>query len=194
MSTRLTAVVGAILALTMVSLEGQSPEPASRTRLVVTRPLRRLELRDADAVRAAGGSRRLPFFTDEQAKAFEADQIGRNDRDRRDGGSAVDAARGVAEFWFDRGTRVGTLDGKKPTSWVIDPPDGRVPPLTPAARARAAAQERGPARSSGRWPGEPVAAGALPGVQCRAADRPRSLQQLPADFPDAPTRWSSTPR
>jgi hypothetical protein len=80
------------------------------------------------------------FFTAEQAATFEADTIGSSDRDRRDGGAAVDAARGVAEYWFDRGTHVGTLDGRMRTSWVIDPPDGRVPPLTPAARARQAAR------------------------------------------------------
>src|SRR5262249_36723197 len=40
------------------------------------------------------------YFTDEEA----ADMLARNDRDRRDGGAAVDAARGVADFWFDRGT------------------------------------------------------------------------------------------
>jgi hypothetical protein len=80
------------------------------------------------------------FFTDEQAATFEANTIGSNDRDRRDGGAAVDAARGVGDYWFDRGTHVGTLDGRKRTSWVIDPPDGRVPPLTPEARARAAAR------------------------------------------------------
>jgi hypothetical protein len=81
-----------------------------------------------------------PFFTDEEAATFVADTLARNDRDRRDGGAAVDAARGVADFWFDRGTGVAALDGRKLTSLVIDPPDGRVPPLTPEARARAAAR------------------------------------------------------
>jgi hypothetical protein len=80
------------------------------------------------------------FFTDEQAAKFEADTIGSNDRDRRDGGAAADTARGVGEYWFDRGTHVGSLQGKKRTSWVIDPPDGRVPPLTAEARARNAAR------------------------------------------------------
>jgi hypothetical protein len=81
-----------------------------------------------------------PYFTDEEAKAFVADALARNDRDRRDGGAAVDAARGVADFWFDRGTGVAMLDGKRLTSLVIDPPDGRVPPLTPDGRARADAR------------------------------------------------------
>ena len=81
-----------------------------------------------------------PYFTDEEAAKFVADTIGRNDRDRRDGGAAVDSARGVADFWFDRGTGVATIDGKKLTSLVIDPPDGRVPALTVEARERQAAR------------------------------------------------------
>jgi hypothetical protein len=134
-ATRLLASLG-VLTLAVVSLHGQSRPSASASRdLTGVWSFATLTPFERPADLAA-----VPFFTDEQAKAFEADQIGRNDRDRRDGGSAVDAARGVAEFWFDRGTRVGTLDGKKPTSWVIDPPDGRVPPLTPAARTRAAAR------------------------------------------------------
>ena len=48
-------------------------------------------------------------------------------------------------FWLDRGTR-----STGQTSLIVDPPDGRIPPLTPAAQqdedARAAARrERGPA-------------------------------------------------
>ena len=81
-----------------------------------------------------------PFFTDEQARAFEEQTIGRGDRDRRDGGAAVDVGRAVNDYWFDRGTRVAVVDGRKPTSLVIDPPDGRVPALTPQARAAAAAR------------------------------------------------------
>ena len=82
----------------------------------------------------------VEYFTDAQAAEFEAQTIGRNDRDRRDGGAATDAARGVADFWFDRGEHVASFEGKKRTSWVIDPPDGRVPALTPDARARQAAR------------------------------------------------------
>ena len=80
------------------------------------------------------------FFTDTQAAEFEAQTIGRNDRDRRDGGAATDAARGVADFWFDRGGHVASLHGRKRASWVIDPPDGKVPPLTAEARARLTAR------------------------------------------------------
>ncbi|HLK48001.1 MAG TPA: hypothetical protein VKT49_07695 [Bryobacteraceae bacterium] len=37
------------------------------------------------------------------------------------------------QLWFDRGTKVV---GTRRSSLVIDPPDGRVPPLTPAAQKR----------------------------------------------------------
>ena len=40
---------------------------------------------------------------------------------------------GYNQFWFDRGTKVV---GTRRSSLVIDPPDGRVPALTPAAQKR----------------------------------------------------------
>ena len=39
------------------------------------------------------------------------------------------------QFWFDFGTRV--VDDKR-TSLIVDPADGRLPPLTPGAEKRAA--------------------------------------------------------
>ena len=41
------------------------------------------------------------------------------------------------EFWYDRGT---TLVEDKRTSLIVDPPDGRIPPLTAEAEKRAAAR------------------------------------------------------
>ena len=43
---------------------------------------------------------------------------------------------GYNNFWLDPGTRYTTVDGRKRASLLIDPPDGRVPALTDAARAR----------------------------------------------------------
>ncbi len=37
-------------------------------------------------------------------------------------------------FWMDRGTDVNVIDGKIPTSILIEPKDGRLPPMTPEAR------------------------------------------------------------
>jgi hypothetical protein len=46
---------------------------------------------------------------------------------------------GYNTFWLDRGTHYSTVDGQKRSSIVIDPPDGRVPALTPEARQRSMA-------------------------------------------------------
>ncbi len=67
------------------------------------------------------------FLTAEEAAAFEQ----RTDEHRGD----VLAVH--APEWLDYGKRMGT---DRRTSLIIDPPDGRVPPLTPAARARVTAR------------------------------------------------------
>ncbi|MDA1092362.1 MAG: hypothetical protein O3A25_03685 [Acidobacteria bacterium] len=81
-------------------------------------------------------------FTDEQAAEFSADAIRRRSRDSSTSDRAARVASGdiipYNDFWFDEGTAVTT----QRTSLVVDPADGRIPPLTPAAGARAAAAER----------------------------------------------------
>lgn len=73
------------------------------------------------------------FFTAEEAAAFERNRLNEVNRDRRDGGNQTDAARAYNEAWFDRGTKVSKLQR---TSLISNPPDGRVPPLTPQAKAK----------------------------------------------------------
>jgi len=73
------------------------------------------------------------FYTKEEAAAYEAQRMKDLNRDRRDGGNAVDAARAYNDSWFDRGAHLGR---NLRTSRVIDPPDGRFPPLTPEAQMR----------------------------------------------------------
>jgi hypothetical protein len=46
---------------------------------------------------------------------------------------------GYNTFWLDRGTHYSTVDGQKRSSIIVDPADGRVPPLTAEARQRSAA-------------------------------------------------------
>jgi hypothetical protein len=57
-----------------------------------------------------------------------------------------DGSRGAAgnvggynSFWLDPGSTFTIVNGEARTSIVVDPPDGRVPPLTPAARQRLSA-------------------------------------------------------
>ena len=87
-------------------------------------------------------------LTEEEAAAFaeaESRRLNRDLIDSAQGGLnyAPESEGGVVpynEFWYDRGTTVITS-----TSLVIDPPDGRLPPLTPEAQRRADVQ-----RESGR--------------------------------------------
>jgi hypothetical protein len=80
------------------------------------------------------------FLSDVEAAAFVRDTMERNNRDRRDGGADVDVARAVNDGWFDRGSALARHNGRFRTSLITDPPNGRLPALTPAARARATAQ------------------------------------------------------
>jgi hypothetical protein len=78
-------------------------------------------------------------ITDGEAAAYVRDLLERNNRDRRDGGAEVDVARAVNDGWFDRGTALARVNGRFRTSLIVDPPNGRVPPVTDAARDRARA-------------------------------------------------------
>jgi hypothetical protein len=77
------------------------------------------------------------FLTEDEAAAYEKQVIEASNRDRRDGTPDEDVARAYNEFWFDRGTRIAAT---RRTSLIVDPPDGRIPPLTPEARQRNAAR------------------------------------------------------
>ncbi len=43
---------------------------------------------------------------------------------------------GYNYFWIDAGDRVAAVNGEFRSSLIIDPPNGKIPPLIPAARAR----------------------------------------------------------
>jgi hypothetical protein len=74
------------------------------------------------------------FFTPEEVAAMEKRAEEQSGDESRSKGTRGDVERAYNDFWWDRGTKVTTLR----TSMVVDPPDGRVPPQTDAARKRAA--------------------------------------------------------
>lgn len=81
-------------------------------------------------------------LSEQEAVEFEKQELNNVNADRRDGSSVTDVNRAYNEFWRDR----GKITPDRRTSLIIDPPDGRVPPLTPAAQKRAAesaAENRG---------------------------------------------------
>ena len=71
--------------------------------------------------------------TDEEAEEFAQRRVQTTDKDRRDGGAAADIERAYNDFWWDFGKRIA-----RQPSLVVDPPDGRVPALVPAAQKRLA--------------------------------------------------------
>jgi len=74
----------------------------------------------------------------EEADAWVRQTLERNNRDRRDGGAEADLGRAYNDYWFDRGTALASVNGQIRTSLITDPADGRLPSLTPEARARTA--------------------------------------------------------
>src|SRR4029434_7025273 len=77
-------------------------------------------------------------FSDAEAASFERDENLRQNRD------LIDPKKGGAqylpgsvipynEFWYERGSKIV---GSKRTSLIVDPPDGRIPPLTPEAQRK----------------------------------------------------------
>jgi hypothetical protein len=73
-------------------------------------------------------------LTEAEAIEFEKAELGSVNADRRDGSGVTDVNRAYNEFWRDR----GKITPDRRTSLIVDPPDGRVPPLTAGAQKRAA--------------------------------------------------------
>ena len=72
------------------------------------------------------------FFTEEEAAAFEANRLA--ELAVRDDQEPADIVGNYNQFWFDPGE---TVSDTNQTSIVIDPSNGRVPPLKAAAQAKA---------------------------------------------------------
>jgi hypothetical protein len=92
-------------------------------------------------------------LTEEETAELQKQTLENRNTDRRDGkGTDADVARAYNEFWWDRGNVLNR------TSLIVDPPDGKLPPVTPAGQkimdARAEAKlSRGPADS---WEDRPL--------------------------------------
>ncbi len=82
------------------------------------------------------------FASDEEAAAFEREENQRQNRDLIDpeAGGLMYPPGGVVpynKFWYDRGDKVV---GTKRTSLIVDPPNGRLPEMTPEGKKRAEAR------------------------------------------------------
>ena len=101
-----------------------------------------LERREEHADRA--------FLTDEEVAEANLNAATFASSERRDELSAErDVGLAYNQFWWDR----GQSDGR--TSLIVDPPDGRLPPLQPAAQSRADERRAGAEARRGRVPEGP---------------------------------------
>jgi hypothetical protein len=78
-------------------------------------------------------------LTPEEARAFQEAALAAADVDNWDDEAKVDVEGAYNTFWWDWGTEVNE---DLRTSLIVDPPDGRLPAITPEARARMEEQNR----------------------------------------------------
>jgi hypothetical protein len=98
-----------------------------------------------------------PFLTAAEAAAFEHRTLDVQNRDRRDGDGPsgrgpdgrTDLDRAYNQVWWEYGAKVV---GTKRTSLIVDPPDGRIPSLTPEGLQRAE-DKRGLWTANGEYEG-----------------------------------------
>jgi hypothetical protein len=91
-----------------------------------------------------------PFLTEAEAAEYVRRRNEARHADRRSPDPLTDLLGSYNEFWYERPRAMLNMRGRHLTSRIVDPPDGRVPGLTPAAQQRLVAsakdrQGRGPA-------------------------------------------------
>ena len=75
-------------------------------------------------------------LTEKEAAEYETRTVVQGNRDRRDGDPEADVARAYNDLFFDRGDKLARVGGSVRTSMIVDPPDGKIPPLTAEALRR----------------------------------------------------------
>ena len=77
-----------------------------------------------------------PTISEAEAVAYEKRTVEGRNRDQRASDPEVDVGRAYNELFFDQGSKLSRVDGTARTSMIIDPPDGKIPALTPEAQKR----------------------------------------------------------
>ena len=92
-----------------------------------------------------------PVLSEAEAKAYEAKLQADGNADVRQRGTRRDVTTAYNDVWWDRGNRI-VADRR--TSLVVDPENGRIPPLTPEGQQRAAKERQAAATqgdTAGSW-------------------------------------------
>ena len=148
-------VVTVLVLLMPILIAGQAPLPAAKTRTPPHTPDGKPDLQGIwtnatvtplERPRDLAGKE---FLTETEAAEFEKLAVYDANGDRRDGTADADVGRAYNEFWRDRGKVVSTMR----TSLIVDPPDGRVPSLTPEAQKRNADRLEAARRRGGAFDG-----------------------------------------
>jgi hypothetical protein len=112
------------------------------------------------------------------------DKEARTGADRRDGTPEADLERAYNALWYDRGLSLGR------TSLIVDPADGRLPPLTPEGqRRRAAMAEELSAHAYDSWEYRPLQERCI--IYHGVPPLPTGLQQHVSDLSDSRIRGDS---
>ena len=141
MKTAACSVVAVAIALT-VALAGQTPAKPAKAYAVPRTPWGDPDLQgvwnDATSTPLQRPNGTKDVLTDEEAADFQASLAHDLTRDRRDGGPEVDVNRAYNDHWMDARRLKITADHR--SSLIVEPRDGRIPPLVPLSPERQAAR------------------------------------------------------
>ena len=150
------ALVVSGLALAPIAAAAQAPSaakarPAARTWSPPKTPWGEPDLQGVYSNRTITPFERPTEFagktelSDEEIADLEGRAATRSVDNGRAKGTDSDVSSAYNEFWWDRGRKVTT----RRSSLIVDPPDGRVPPLTAEAQRRAAEEYKQPVYRGG---------------------------------------------
>jgi hypothetical protein len=146
---RFVAIVALAFVLAPQAPFAQTKKPASLPRLPDGHPdLQGIwDFRSATALERPARFAGREFMTPDEVASYEQEALEREDGRPPDDGRTEPSVHPV--WWLDYGK---TVVGSRRTSLIVDPPDGRIPPLTAEAQRRnaerrAAATSHGPADS-----------------------------------------------
>jgi hypothetical protein len=83
-----------------------------------------------------------PTLTEKEAVGYETRVDTQFQTDRRGQTADQDRDQAYNRLFLDRGDKLARVDGVARTSLIVDPPDGKMPALTPEARRRMGARMR----------------------------------------------------
>jgi hypothetical protein len=142
---RLCILAAMIAAVSLSPVSGQSQKAASKSAPAKKPGVLKTPWGDPDLqgvwndatstpLQRPGGVGAKDILSDEEAAEFQAQLANDLTRDRRDGGPEADVNRAYNDHWMDARRLKITADHR--TSLIVDPPDGRIPPLAPLSPER----------------------------------------------------------